>query len=293
MIYSQLFINLLVSAAIYFLTAYSFSIIYYSTKYFHIAHAAVIALGAYFVYLFSGELSIPFPISVTLAIASATFIGLACELIVYRSMQKRNAASFDYLIASIGIYIVLQNCISAFFGDGTKVINTSETQVGHQIFGAYISSIEIAIIIISISLFILVHFFLNSTSIGKTIRAVSSNAQLSNTYGVSSNKVVLIAFVIGSALAAIAGILLAMDSNMTPTFGFNLLLYGVVVMIIGGVGSTTGLLAGAFLVATSQHLSAFFLDTRWMDATTYIILIVFLIWKPLGFSGEKLRKVEI
>jgi branched-chain amino acid transport system permease protein len=64
-------------------------------------------------------------------------------------------------------------------------------------------------------------------------------------------------------------------------------------MIIGGVGSTRGLVAGALLVATAQHLAAYYIDTKWMDAVTYIILILFLIWKPLGFSGVRLRKVEI
>ena len=80
---------------------------------------------------------------------------------------------------------------------------------------------------------------------------------------------------------------------MTPTFGFNLLLYGVVAMIIGGVGSTRGLIAGSLLVATAQHLAAYYIDTKWMNAVTYIILILFLIWKPLGFSGNRLKKVEV
>jgi branched-subunit amino acid ABC-type transport system permease component len=84
-----------------------------------------------------------------------------------------------------------------------------------------------------------------------------------------------------------------MDTNMTPTFGFNLLLYGIVAIIIGGVGSTRGLIAGALLVATAQQLAAYYIDTKWMDAITYIILILFLIWKPLGFSGKRLKKVEV
>ncbi len=64
-------------------------------------------------------------------------------------------------------------------------------------------------------------------------------------------------------------------------------------MIIGGVGSTRGLIAGALFVATAQHLAAYYIDTKWMDAVTYIILILFLIWKPLGFSGKQLKKVEV
>ena len=223
----------------------------------------------------------------------AVCIGLLCEILFYRSMRKRNAPALAYLIASIGLYTVLQNCISLLFGDDTKIIRTGEVTVGNEIFGAYITTIQIFTILVTLTLFVAVNLFLNYSSTGKSIRAVSSNPELCNIYGISSNRIILIAFGIGSALAAVAGILSAMDTNMTPTFGFNLLLYGVVVMIIGGVGSTRGLIAGALLVATAQHLAAYYIDTKWMDAVAYIILILFLLWKPLGFSGKQLRKVEI
>jgi branched-subunit amino acid ABC-type transport system permease component len=274
------------------LIGFSFSIIYFACIFFHIAHASVITAAAYFVLLFHSFLT-PFPFAVIAGVSLATFIGILCELLVYRQMRKKNLPSLAYLIASIGLYVVLQNTISLYFGDDTKVINTAEITVGHQIFGAYITTVQITTICVSLILFLVVNLFLYFTATGKSIRAVSSNPELCNIYGISSNKIILIAFALGSALAAIAGILSAMDTNMTPTFGFNLLLYGVVAMIIGGVGSTRGLLAGSLLVATAQHLAAFYLDTKWMDAVTYIILILFLIWKPLGFSGKRLKKVEV
>jgi branched-chain amino acid transport system permease protein len=287
---AQIILNIVLSASVYSLIAISYSSIYYTTKFFHIAHAAVISLGAYF---FTNKFSISFLVSITLAIVVATLVGVACEVLVYRQMSKRNVPALAYLIASIGLYVMLQNCISLFFGDDTKIINTAEVTVGNQIFGAYITTIQIITVFVSIALFIAVNLFLHYTATGKSIRAVASNPELCNIYGISSNKIILIAFGIGSALAATAGILSAMDTNMTPTFGFNLFLYGVVAMIIGGVGSTRGLIAGALLVATAQHLAAYYIDTKWMDAVTYIILILFLIWKPLGFSGKRLKKVEV
>jgi branched-subunit amino acid ABC-type transport system permease component len=286
-------LNILSSYFIYLLVVISYSIIYYSTKFFHIAHAVIITIAAYLVFLFSFELSLPFWAAISLAITGAACIGVLCEMLIYRQMRKRNLPSLVYLIVSLGLYVVLQNLISLYFGDDTKVINTAEINVGHQIFGAYITTVQVITLCVSFALFIGVNLFLRFTSIGKSIRAVSSNPELCNIYGISSNKIILIAFAIGSALAGVAGILSAMDTNMTPTFGFNLLLYGVVAMIIGGVGSTRGLLAGSLLVATAQHLAAFYLDTKWMDAVTYVILILFLIWKPLGFSGNRLKKVEV
>lgn len=289
----QIILNIAISLSVYLLIANSYSIIFYPTKFFHIAHAVVIIIAAYFVFLFAYEYSFFFPFAIIAGIAGATLIGMFCELLVYRQMRKNNLSPLAYMIASIGLYVILQNTISLYFGDDTKVINTAEITVGHQIFGAYINTVQIITICVSLILFIGVNLFLHFTAIGKSIRAVSSNPELCNIYGISSNKIILIAFALGSALAAIAGILSAMDTNMTPTFGFNLLLYGVVAMIIGGVGSTRGLLAGSLLVGTAQHLAAFYLDTKWMDAVTYIILILFLIWKPLGFSGKRLEKVEV
>ncbi len=289
----QILINILYTWQLYLLIGLSFYLIYYTNKIFHIAHAAVITIAVYFVFLFAYTVAFPFPVAVIAGIAAATIVGMFCELLVYRPMRKKNLPPLAYLIASIGLYVILQNAISLFFGDDTKVINTAEITVGHQIFGAYITTVQIITICVSLALFIGVNLFLHFTATGKSLRAVSSNPELCNIYGISSNKVILIAFALGSALAAVAGILSAMDTNMTPTFGFNLLMYGIVAMIIGGVGSTRGLLAGSLLVATAQHLAAFYLDTKWMDAVTYIILILFLIWKPLGFSGKRLKKVEV
>lgn len=289
----QIIANVFLSSTIYLLVASSFSLIYYPTKFFHIAHAVIITSAAYLTFLFANQLSLPFAIAVGAAIAGAVCVGLLFEGLFYRAMRKRNAPALAYLIASIGLYTVLQNCISLVFGDDTKIIRTGEVTIGNEIFGAYVTDVQIVTTLVSAGLFVAVNLFLQFTAAGKAIRAVSSNSQLCDIYGIDSNRIILVAFGAGSALAAVAGILSAMDTNMTPTFGFNLLLYGVVAMIIGGVGSKRGLAAGALLVATVQHLAAYYIDTKWMDAVTYVILILFLIWKPLGFSGVRLRKVEI
>jgi len=289
----QIIFNVFVLTCTLLIVAMSFSLIYITAKFFHIAHAAIITMAAYFVYSLIYVFSIPFAYAVIVGILAVIVVGVLCELLIYRPMRKRSVSSYAYLISSIGLYIILQNTISLFFGDDTKVINTAELTVGHQIFGAYITTVQIIIICISLVLFVGVNIFLNITRTGKSIRSVSDNPELCNIYGISSKKIILIAFALGSALAAVAGILSAMDTNMNPTFGFNLLLYGVVAMIIGGVGNTRGLFAGSLLVATSQNLAAVYLDTKWMDAITYIILILFLIWRPLGFSGNHLKKVEV
>ncbi len=125
----------------------------------------------------------------------------------------------------------------------------------------------------SIVLLFLSWLFLEKTAIGQKIKAVSSNPELSSILGISKSQAVIWSFVLGSGLAACAGILIAADTDMIPTMGFNWLLYAVVAMIIGGLGKMRFMLLGALLLATAQHLSAYFLDSKWMNATAFIILI--------------------
>jgi len=197
------------------------------------------------------------------------------------------------MLASLGLYTVLQNVISILWGDATKRVRTAEVKVGNELFGAYITDIQIITIVVCLVLFLACIFFMKHNRIGRNIRAVASNPELSNVIGIHSDRVILWAFGIGSALMAIAGVLIAHDMDMRPTMGFNWLLYGVVAMIIGGVGSNWGLIGGALLLAASQHLAAYYIGSQWMNAVAYIILILFLIAKPLGFSGKRLKKIEI
>ncbi|MDD3701392.1 MAG: branched-chain amino acid ABC transporter permease [Bacteroidales bacterium] len=289
----QILINIILLTSMYLLVANSFSTIYTVTKFFHIAHAITITSSAYFTYFFSQQLHYSHWIAVPMAIICASTIGLLSEIVIYKPLRRRNASPLIFMIASLGIYIVLQNIVSMIWGDDIKSIRLGEVKVGNEFLGAYIADIQIISIIVISVLFITSIVFLSHSRIGRNIQAVASNPELSNIMGISSDKVILSALVIGSSLAAVAGILIAFDTDINPTMGFNWLLYGVVAMIIGGIGSTWGLLGGALLLSSAQNLSAYFIGSQWMNAVAYILLILFLLAKPLGFSGKRLKKVEI
>jgi len=291
--YIQFFINVFLFSSFNILISLSFSIIYNLTKFFHIAHAVVITLGAYFSYALYKQIELPLWFAIPAAITGATMMGMLTEIVVYRPLRKQGVTPMSMLIASIGLYTLLQNVVSILWGDDAKTIRSGEVTVGNEIFGAYITDTQFVIMFVCLLLFCLTLFFLKFTALGKAIRAVSNNPELCDIYGINANRVILGAFAIGSALGATAGILIAFDTDMTPTFGFRVLLYGTVVMIIGGVGHTKGLIWGALLLATAQHLAGYYIDSKWMEAVAYFILVAFLLWKPLGFSGKRLKKVEI
>jgi len=289
----QIFVYVFISCLLYLLVAVSFRTLYLVLKFIHIAHAISIALGAYFSYLFAIQLSLPLFLSIPISILFSIAFMLLLNQLVYNPLLKRRVEYWQMLIASLGVYVVMQNVISLIWGDNMLSFRTWPIKEGYQILGVFITDVQSITIIVCLLLVGLSWLFLERTSIGNKIKAVSSNPELAGIVGISKEKAVIWSIIIGSGLAACAGILIAADTDMKPTMGFNWLLYGVVAMIIGGMGKLRYLVFGALLLASAQHLSAYYLESKWMNATAYIILIVFLYFRPYGFSSQPLKKAEI
>ena len=285
--------QIILSTMLYLLIAYSFSSIYSTLCFFHLVHAVSLTLGAYWVYTGVIMWGCSLWIAVPVSIIASVLLMLAVNEWIYKPLQKREVASWQIMIASLGLYVVLQNIVSMVWGDSTLSFRTWEVKVGYEFVGAYITDVQIITIVASIILLALSWLFVEKTNIGKQIKAVSSNSELSMILGMSKNKAIMWSIALGTGLAACAGILIAADTDMTPTMGFNWLLYAVVAMIIGGMGKMRHLLLGALLLATAQHLVAYYLDSKWMNAVAYIILIVFLFFRPSGFSGKQIKKSNL
>jgi len=290
---SQIIINIIISFSIFALVAISFSLIYQTTRFFHFAHAVVFTAGAYFSFLFIQIIGWSYYTAIPAAIILALLLGSIIEFTIYKPLRKKKSSAIVLLLASLGIYIVLQNLISLFFGDDTKSIRTWEVREGLQVFGAYITPVQVIIIAASIVLVILVAGYLHLAKTGKAMRAVASDSELSKLSGIKSDRIILISFAVGSVLAGIAGILVALDVDMTPTMGMNMLLMGVVAMIIGGVGSIWGIVLGSLLLASAQNLAVWYISSQWMDASAFVILLIFLLFRPQGFAGKRIRRAEV
>ncbi len=289
----QIFVNIVYSLFLLLLFSLSFYLIFKPTRIFHIAHAFTITLGAYMLYAFyhlAGWSLLP---SVVAALLIAVVYGIANELLFYKHLRGSKDDNLKMLILSLGVYIVSQNLISIFFGDDIKTLNKGEVKVGHELWGAYITDIQLITMVAALVVLAITLFVWHKTKFGFAIRAIADDPELARIFGIPKDRIILIAFALGSLFAAIGGILVGFDTGITPTFGFNLLLYAIVVMIIGGVESIGGIVIGVLILATVQNLTAYYLDTKWMDAITYAILILFLIIRPYGVSGAKNKKVAL
>ncbi|MBW2662129.1 MAG: branched-chain amino acid ABC transporter permease [Deltaproteobacteria bacterium] len=289
----QLLLNGVVASCYFLLIAVGFSVIYGTTRFFHFAHGVVFTAGAYFTFLCKVWLGLPFFLSILVGIILCTLLGCLTEVFLYRPLRRNGASSMVLLVTSLGAYIVLQNIISMIFGDDTKTFRSGAVEEGINIFGARVTFVQILIVCVSIVLVATVAVLLKKTKIGKSMRAVANNSELANISGIGGDRVILGTFALGSALAGIAGILIALDVDMTPTMGMNALMMGVVAVIIGGVGSIPGIALGALLLGMAQHLGVWKIGSQWQDAIAFVILLIFLLFRPQGFLGKKIKKVSM
>jgi len=288
-----LIINGIIAGSIYALIALGFSVIYRAVKYFHFAHGVVYAAGAYLVYTFLILIKINPFVSFLLAIILTAILGVAIDRFIYYPLRKHKTSSLVFLLASFGVFIFLQNLLQLIFGAQILTLRTGPIKEGHHFLGAVITNNQILIIVSSLVLFFLCWLFIQKTKLGKAIRAVSDDPIGSRVVGINSEKVIMIAFAIGSALAGAAGILISLETNIEPTMGFNAILKGIIASIVGGIGSIPGALLGGLFLGLAENLGIWQIQAGWKDAIAFVILILFLLLRPSGIIGVKTEKEKI
>lgn len=291
--WQQLLMNGLIAGSTYGLVALGFSLIYSVGRFFHFAHAAVIICAGYSVLFLTADLHVPLSLSIILSIIVSTLIGMLMEIAIYRQLRKKNASSIMLLLASLGIYILVQNMISMKFGDEVQALSSYAPTSAIVILKSRITRLQAIIVLVNMLLYAIIGLLILRTRTGRIIRAVANDMELACVAGVNADHAMLLVFALGSALAAVAGILISYDTNLTPTMGFNALLMGVVAVVIGGIGSVRGAILGGLLVGLSQHLGVWKLPTQWQDAIVFTILILFLLLRPQGFLGKPLRRAAV
>lgn len=283
----QLILNSVSSGGLYFLVAVGFSLIYSTVNFFNFTHGLVFTLAVYLVLALSSEWgSMPHQLAIPIAIIFTGGVGLFLDWAIFGPLRKRKASSLILLLTSLGIYVAGQNSISLLFGDNTQSIRTGSIQMGYSFWGARISPIQLVIVLSAITVFLLVSAAMRKTLWGKAFRATASNKELAELSGIQTNNVISLAVFWGSSIAAVAGILHGYDVDLNPTMGMNPMMAGVVVMIIGGLNSITGIFIGSFFLAVSQQFGAVVVGSQWQDAIAFLVLIIFLTLRPQGILGK-------
>ena len=285
----QLIINGLIAGSIYALAASGFSLVYYVIKFMNFAQGAIITISAYMFFLFFSMLRMNFIISSVLAILTSIAIMMLMNILVYKPLRKRKSTKVVTMISSLALLILFSSLILAIFGSGTKTIHLENFNKTYD-FGAFtITAIQSIIIISATTLFLLLFIMVKNTRLGKSMRALADNKEVSQVVGINPEKVYIFTFIIAAVFGSIAGILIGMEQNLYPRMGVPIIVKGFISSVVGGISSVPGAVIGGLLVGLAENLGIWFLPSGYKDAVSFTILLLFLLFKPNGILGVKMR----
>jgi branched-chain amino acid transport system permease protein len=289
---SQLLANGIASGCGFAIVALGFALIYNTTRTFHFAHGAVYTWSAYLLHTFLNLWHLPLSVALGLTVLLAAVIGIAIDEVLYRPLVKRNSSQLIQMLSSLGLYIMLVNVLAMVYGNETKVLNPG-IQPTYTFSGVILTQVQLVTIVCCIVLFIGLVLLLRRTRLGNIVRALRDDPELVSAVGVNPRRVRWAVFALGSALAAVAAMLAGLDIGIDPNIGMNALLNGAVAVIIGGIGIFEGAAVGGLGIGVLQSLAVWRLSTRWQDAVTFVLLIVFLLFRPQGVFGGRRRAEEV
>jgi branched-chain amino acid transport system permease protein len=192
------------------------------------------------------------------------------------------------LISTIGLTIILQNLAVYIFGGQQVAFPETITQELYQFGPITISSVQIFILAVAITLMVVLWLFIERTKMGRAIRATAENHETAALLGVNVNRVVLITFMIGSGIAGVAGVLDGIkNSGISPFMGLAAAVKGLIVMLLGGLGNVPGAMVAGLLLGMIEILSAAYIGTTERDFFSFLILIFILLYRPTGLFGTR------
>ncbi|MFA6132836.1 MAG: branched-chain amino acid ABC transporter permease [Phycisphaerae bacterium] len=289
----QLTANGIIAGCTYAIVAIGFTVIYGTVRFFHFAHGVVFAASAYAAWACVTHLHLPLPLAAIVAVVAGGVLGVLIDRCVYRSLRERRSPNLILLLASFGVFLLIQNSLQLIFGSDIKVLRDGPVTEGYRVLGATITGTQIGIIISSVVLAGATVLLMRRTSFGKAIRAVADDPLAASLVGINSQRTISYAFFVGSALAGAAGVLVALETNVHPTMGLNAAIKGIIAALIGGMGSIPGALLGGLLIGLAENVGVGGISSGWKDAIAFAILVVFLLFRPGGiFSADlAVRKV--
>jgi len=287
----QLLANGFVSGCGYALVALGFALIYNTTRTFHFAHGAIYTLAAYLFYTLKNLWHIPLSISLPTSLALIALSGILIEDFLYLPLLKREASLLIHLLSSLGAYIVIVNLIAMIYGNETKILSPG-IQPTYKIGSVILTRIQLIIVLAFLLLFGAFLMLLKKTHLGKIFRAMRDDPELVSAMGINPFRIRKVVFALGSFLAGVASILMALDVGMDPHVGMPALLSGAVAVIIGGIGIFEGAALGALSLGVIQSLVIWKISARWQDTATFLLLILFLLFRPCGVLGKRGRVEE-
>jgi branched-chain amino acid transport system permease protein len=291
----QQLINGLTVGSVYALIALGYSMVYGILELINFAHGEIYMLGAYLGIIFLAfftaigltayNLPLALILTFVLSIIFCSSYGFTIEKIAYKPL--RNAPRLSPLISAIGVSIFLQNYVMLTQGATDKVFPALFGVAGFQFMSVRMTYLQLFIILSSIVLTIALRLFVRKTRMGKAMRAVAQDKTMASLVGINIDTIISLTFIIGSGLAAVAGLMVAMYYGLVNySIGYMAGIKAFTAAVLGGIGSIRGAMFGGLLLGLVESLGGSYISSEYKDAYAFVILIIILLVKPGGLFGK-------
>jgi branched-chain amino acid transport system permease protein len=296
---TQHFINGITLGGIYALIALGYTMVYGILKFINFAHGEILMMGTYVGLFFYDAirpgaegfaLIIVFLLSLLVAMMTSATLGVTVERLAYRPLRK--SPRLAPLLSAIGISIILVNLAGLIFGTKSLRFAYPFDNTAIDVGGVAISPKDILVLVVTIILMVVLKLFIDKTRMGRAMRATSLDQDVARLMGVNTDMVISVTFAIGSALAATAGVLMALEFKVYPTIGTTAGLKAFIAAVVGGIGNISGAMLGGILLGLLETFGVAVLGipVGLKDTIAFSILIIILLVKPSGLLGKNVRE---
>lgn len=287
MLFEQI-LNGLAIGSVYSLVAIGYTMVFGVLKLVNFANGSVYLLGAYFTLMTYFALDRNFWLCFILGVIGCGIVGFCLDQFGLKRLRATNAPRLAGLITTMGMAMIIDNFILLFFGSETKpypnMINFGRIRIGNS----SISSNQIVILGVALALMLLLSLLTYTTKIGKAMQCTAQNINATKLMGINTNLIISMTFILSSALAAVAGVLVGMYyQTIDITSGFSVGMKTMASAVLGGVGILPGAMVGGLLIGLFETLGATYVSSGYSNAIAFAILILVILFKPEGLFGKK------
>jgi branched-chain amino acid transport system permease protein len=283
---AQQAINGVVLGSLYVLVALGLTLIYGVLVQINFAHADFMTIGAFSAWFCMHLAGVSYLASIAVALLAGGVLGWLINVAVFAPL-RRKGGELQPLIATIGVSVMLENAMLAWFGPVPYAFETPYSQQVFRVAGTFFTMQSVIIVVVSTTAIGLLYAFMKFTILGKALRAVSQDYETAGLMGINPNHLITLTFVLASALAGMAGAMLAPVLVLTPFAGASVIVKAFSIVIIGGFGNVEGTILAGLLVGLIESYTTQFLDPGLIDIVVFGALLLMLAFRPSGLISER------
>lgn len=274
-------------AGLYAMMAYGLGLIYGVLRVVNLAHGGVIMAGAYLGWVLHARLGLDPYLAIPIVFAVSFGIGVALYEGLVRRLARGAAGGPASLLLLFGVWLVLRNIAYLLFTGNDQSIRTAYSARSVALLGTQVSINRLVVLGVAALIAVGLHLLLRRTQLGRAIRAVAQNADSCTLVGIDVRRIYVVTFGLGTGLAGVAGLLLATIFSFNPSSGSSELLKSFVVVVLGGLGSSSGIAIAALIVATVEVFAILVLPAYLTTAVGFLLLVIVLVVRPGGLFGQR------